>query len=254
MTLRQPPPGREPPSGLPPPAVGAGRKGSSDVTRTLRRILYVLPLPLALGAVPVVAAAVLALVRRVRTAVVSFLRTALGETRSVHTRPSRALALWGRCPRVSGAAGGGADPGGAGAGAVGADRAHGGGVSRGGRRGRAGAHAGRARFGGGRPDRGTGRGGRGGRGGHRGGAGVPGRPGVAAVAARRADAGRAGATEGDPTRVAAGRLPATAWYELPCRIRQDERSCRPLVGRFGTAHPPGPHSPGHPRMRAGDET
>ncbi|MGW0822834.1 lysylphosphatidylglycerol synthase transmembrane domain-containing protein [Streptomyces sp. NPDC002845] len=41
------------------------------------------------------AVAVLLLVRRVRTAVVSFLRTALGEARSVHTRPSRALALWG---------------------------------------------------------------------------------------------------------------------------------------------------------------
>ncbi|CAM5294367.1 lysylphosphatidylglycerol synthase transmembrane domain-containing protein [Streptomyces hirsutus] len=237
MTLQQPLPSRKPPSGLPPPAVGAGRKGSSDVTRPLRRILYVLPLLLvtvvavqqrsvladgfvhlgtarwpwllaavgvtcltwvaaactrqgavlerlparrllatqfaagaanhllptglgasavnlrfmtvcglsltrssaalalyllaesvgrvallgallvafpdvlrpgsllpegalgpallALGAVLVVAAAVLALVRRIRTAVFSFLRTALGEARSVHTRPSRALALWG---------------------------------------------------------------------------------------------------------------------------------------------------------------
>ncbi|WP_326756169.1 flippase-like domain-containing protein [Streptomyces hirsutus] len=237
MTLRQPLPSLKPPSGLPPPAVGAGRKGSSDVTRPLRRILYVLPLLLvavvavqqrsvladgfahlgtarwpwllaavgvtcltwvaaactrqgavlerlparrllatqfaagaanhllptglgasavnlrfmtvcglsltrssaalalyllaesigrvallgallvafpdvlrpgpllpegalgpallALGAVLLVAAAVLALVRRIRTAVFSFLRTALGEARSVHTRPSRALALWG---------------------------------------------------------------------------------------------------------------------------------------------------------------
>lgn len=53
------------------------------------------PLLLALGAVAAVAAGVLVLVRRVRTAVFSFLRTALGEARSVHTRPSRALALWG---------------------------------------------------------------------------------------------------------------------------------------------------------------
>ncbi|WGD39285.1 lysylphosphatidylglycerol synthase transmembrane domain-containing protein [Streptomyces cathayae] len=53
------------------------------------------PLLLALGAVAVVAAGVLVLVRRVRTAVFPFLRTALGEARSVHTRPSRALALWG---------------------------------------------------------------------------------------------------------------------------------------------------------------
>jgi uncharacterized membrane protein YbhN (UPF0104 family) len=53
------------------------------------------PLLLAVGAVLVVAVGALALVRRLRTAVVSFLRTALGEARSVHTRPSRALALWG---------------------------------------------------------------------------------------------------------------------------------------------------------------
>jgi uncharacterized protein (TIRG00374 family) len=36
-----------------------------------------------------------ALVRRLRAALVSFLRTALGEARRVHTRPARALALWG---------------------------------------------------------------------------------------------------------------------------------------------------------------
>ncbi|WP_438829041.1 lysylphosphatidylglycerol synthase transmembrane domain-containing protein [Streptomyces hintoniae] len=48
----------------------------------------------AVGAV-VVAALVLLAVRRLRTAVLSFLRTALGEARSVHARPSRALALWG---------------------------------------------------------------------------------------------------------------------------------------------------------------
>jgi uncharacterized membrane protein YbhN (UPF0104 family) len=53
--------------------------------------------PLLLGAGAAVCAAVLVLatVRRVRTAVRSFLRTALGEARSVHTRPARALALWG---------------------------------------------------------------------------------------------------------------------------------------------------------------
>ncbi|MEV7991778.1 lysylphosphatidylglycerol synthase domain-containing protein [Streptomyces sp. NPDC086077] len=53
------------------------------------------PLLLVLGAVALVAAAVLLLVRRLRTAVFSFVGTALGEARSVHTRPSRALALWG---------------------------------------------------------------------------------------------------------------------------------------------------------------
>ncbi|MFF2851012.1 YbhN family protein [Streptomyces sp. NPDC058001] len=53
------------------------------------------PLLLAVAAAAVVAAAVLLLVRRLRTAAVSFLRTALGEARTVHTRPARALALWG---------------------------------------------------------------------------------------------------------------------------------------------------------------
>ncbi|MFD0432418.1 lysylphosphatidylglycerol synthase transmembrane domain-containing protein [Streptomyces chartreusis] len=53
------------------------------------------PLLLVIGAVVVVIVALFALVRRLRTAVLSFLRTALGEARSVHTRPSRALALWG---------------------------------------------------------------------------------------------------------------------------------------------------------------
>jgi uncharacterized membrane protein YbhN (UPF0104 family) len=53
------------------------------------------PLLLAVGAAAVVVVAVFALVRRLRTAVLSFLRTALDEARSVHTRPSRALALWG---------------------------------------------------------------------------------------------------------------------------------------------------------------
>ena len=53
------------------------------------------PLLLIIGAAALVVVAVFALVRRLRTAVLSFLRTALGEARSVHTRPSRALALWG---------------------------------------------------------------------------------------------------------------------------------------------------------------
>ncbi|MFB7495563.1 YbhN family protein [Streptomyces sp. NPDC056161] len=53
------------------------------------------PLGLIIGALLVVAAGVLVFVRRLRTAVWSFLRSALGEARSVHTRPSRALALWG---------------------------------------------------------------------------------------------------------------------------------------------------------------
>ncbi|MDF3149139.1 lysylphosphatidylglycerol synthase domain-containing protein, partial [Streptomyces sp. T21Q-yed] len=53
------------------------------------------PLVLVIGAAAVVVVAVFALVRRLRTAVLSFLRTALDEARSVHTRPSRALALWG---------------------------------------------------------------------------------------------------------------------------------------------------------------
>jgi uncharacterized membrane protein YbhN (UPF0104 family) len=53
------------------------------------------PLLLAGAAAPVVAAGVLAPAPRVRAAVASFLRTALGEARSVHARPARALALWG---------------------------------------------------------------------------------------------------------------------------------------------------------------
>ncbi|MFF3817858.1 lysylphosphatidylglycerol synthase transmembrane domain-containing protein [Streptomyces bluensis] len=53
------------------------------------------PLMLAAGAVLGVAVVVLAAVRRVRTAALSFLRTALTEARSVHTRPARVLALWG---------------------------------------------------------------------------------------------------------------------------------------------------------------
>ncbi|MGW3291275.1 lysylphosphatidylglycerol synthase transmembrane domain-containing protein [Streptomyces sp. NPDC001002] len=53
------------------------------------------PLLLAVGGVLLVAGAVFAFVRRLRVAALSFLRTALGELRSVHTRPSRALALWG---------------------------------------------------------------------------------------------------------------------------------------------------------------
>ncbi|WP_328773249.1 lysylphosphatidylglycerol synthase transmembrane domain-containing protein [Streptomyces sp. NBC_00286] len=53
------------------------------------------PLLIAAGAAACVALAVLLLVRRLRTALSTFLRTALGEARSVHTRPARALALWG---------------------------------------------------------------------------------------------------------------------------------------------------------------
>ncbi|MEU6769874.1 YbhN family protein [Streptomyces sp. NPDC046759] len=55
------------------------------------------PLPLLLGAAGVLAvvAAVVALVRPLRTHVSGFVRDALGEARSVHTRPARALALWG---------------------------------------------------------------------------------------------------------------------------------------------------------------
>ncbi|MGW0472955.1 lysylphosphatidylglycerol synthase transmembrane domain-containing protein [Streptomyces coeruleorubidus] len=53
------------------------------------------PLLAGAGVVFVIAVAVPALVRRVRSAVLSFLRTALGEARSVHSRPARALALWG---------------------------------------------------------------------------------------------------------------------------------------------------------------
>lgn len=53
--------------------------------------------PLLLGGAVVLCAAAMALllVRRLRTAVFAFLRTALDEARSVHTRPIRALALWG---------------------------------------------------------------------------------------------------------------------------------------------------------------
>ncbi|MFI9341744.1 YbhN family protein [Streptomyces sp. NPDC052773] len=53
------------------------------------------PLLLVIGAAAVGAAVALLCVQRLRTAVVSFLRTALGEARSVHSRPTRALALWG---------------------------------------------------------------------------------------------------------------------------------------------------------------
>ncbi|MGW2642308.1 lysylphosphatidylglycerol synthase transmembrane domain-containing protein [Streptomyces sp. NPDC001348] len=53
------------------------------------------PLLLAVGVVLLAAVAALACVRRLRRAVCSFLRTALGEARSVHSRPCRALALWG---------------------------------------------------------------------------------------------------------------------------------------------------------------
>ncbi|MGW0950310.1 lysylphosphatidylglycerol synthase transmembrane domain-containing protein [Streptomyces sp. NPDC002623] len=53
------------------------------------------PLLGGLAAAVLLAAGVLTFVRRVRSAVWNFLRTALSEARSVHCRPSRALALWG---------------------------------------------------------------------------------------------------------------------------------------------------------------
>ncbi|MFF8860775.1 YbhN family protein [Streptomyces sp. NPDC015139] len=54
-----------------------------------------LPLLLGVAGLLVVAAAVVLSVRRLRTRLVAFAREALGEARSVHTRPARALALWG---------------------------------------------------------------------------------------------------------------------------------------------------------------
>ncbi|WP_234384699.1 lysylphosphatidylglycerol synthase transmembrane domain-containing protein [Streptomyces sp. MMG1121] len=53
------------------------------------------PLLTIAGAVLVVAVAALTLVRRLRAPLLGFVRAALGEARSVHTRPARALALWG---------------------------------------------------------------------------------------------------------------------------------------------------------------
>jgi uncharacterized membrane protein YbhN (UPF0104 family) len=53
------------------------------------------PLLVAVAASAVAVTAVLLAVRRLRTAVCGFLRTALGEARAVHARPARALALWG---------------------------------------------------------------------------------------------------------------------------------------------------------------
>ncbi|MER5544044.1 lysylphosphatidylglycerol synthase transmembrane domain-containing protein [Streptomyces sp. NPDC002589] len=54
-------------------------------------------LPLLLGAAGLLAlaAAVVVLARPLRRRVAAFVRDALGEARSVHTRPARALALWG---------------------------------------------------------------------------------------------------------------------------------------------------------------
>ncbi|MEH0508086.1 lysylphosphatidylglycerol synthase transmembrane domain-containing protein [Streptomyces scabiei] len=53
--------------------------------------------PLLVGAVVTASAtvALVLLVRRLRTAVFRFVRTALGEARSIHARPVRVLALWG---------------------------------------------------------------------------------------------------------------------------------------------------------------
>ncbi|WP_328543971.1 lysylphosphatidylglycerol synthase transmembrane domain-containing protein [Streptomyces europaeiscabiei] len=53
------------------------------------------PLLITAVAVACAAVAVALLVRRLRTAVFGFVRTALGEARSVHMRPARVLALWG---------------------------------------------------------------------------------------------------------------------------------------------------------------
>ncbi|MFF8905216.1 lysylphosphatidylglycerol synthase transmembrane domain-containing protein [Streptomyces olivaceoviridis] len=53
------------------------------------------PLLLGAGGLVVVAGGVTALVRPLRTRVSAFARDALDEARSVHTRPARALALWG---------------------------------------------------------------------------------------------------------------------------------------------------------------
>ena len=66
----------------------------------------VVPLLLAVGAVVVVAVTVLALLRRLRAAVLSFLRTALGEAAlGAHPSVPRARAV-GRFPRLPRAAGG----------------------------------------------------------------------------------------------------------------------------------------------------
>ncbi|WOP39198.1 lysylphosphatidylglycerol synthase transmembrane domain-containing protein [Streptomyces sp. Li-HN-5-13] len=53
------------------------------------------PLLVTAAVVLVLASGLLLGVRRLRTAVSAFVRTALSEARSVHTRPARALALWG---------------------------------------------------------------------------------------------------------------------------------------------------------------
>lgn len=53
------------------------------------------PLLIGVAVVLCAAVAVVLLVRRLRAAVFGFVRTALAEARSVHTRPTRVLALWG---------------------------------------------------------------------------------------------------------------------------------------------------------------
>ncbi|MGW3508883.1 lysylphosphatidylglycerol synthase transmembrane domain-containing protein [Streptomyces sp. NPDC000994] len=53
------------------------------------------PLLYTVGAVLLAATGAALCVRRLRSAVASFVRTALSEARSVHSRPARALALWG---------------------------------------------------------------------------------------------------------------------------------------------------------------
>lgn len=154
------------------------------------------PLLLIIGAAAIVIVAVFALVRRLRTAVFSFLRTALDEARSVHTRPSRALALWGGslafpALQASGlvlvglATGLDVPPAHMALAYLAATVA----VA-------LGADAGRARLGRGGADRGAGGGGRPGCGGDGGRAGVPDHHGVAAAAAGGTDAGGARALQG----------------------------------------------------------
>ncbi|GGS31576.1 membrane protein [Streptomyces griseoviridis] len=117
------------------------------------------PLPLRGVAVLVGAVVVLALACRVRRAVTGFLRTALGEARSVHSRPARALALWGGSPAFPALRATALVLVGRALGAAGAGRPHGAGLSGGDRGGRAGAHAGRHRLGRGGAGRGAGGGG-----------------------------------------------------------------------------------------------
>ncbi|GAA3209169.1 hypothetical protein GCM10020256_06240 [Streptomyces thermocoprophilus] len=157
------------------------------------------PLLFAVAAVAATATTALVVVRRLRTAVSRFLRTALGEARAVHARPARALALWGGALAFPALQAGALVLVGRALGLGVPGRAPGGGVSGGDGRGGAGAQSGRAGFGGGGAGGRARRGGRPGGGGDGGRAGVPDHHGVAAAGAGRADAGGAGADEGDLT-------------------------------------------------------